>query len=132
MARLPVPDDHESGHISVAGTDDLAPRTADVQTDAVDHARDLSVREDEQGRYVGVSDHYAADVAAYLGVDAPSTDEDGGDADETESGSDDEQTSGEDSDAEPDSGTCDAVKTDGEVCGRELPCPYHSDEEGSD
>lgn len=25
--------------------------------------------------------------------------------------------------------TCDAVKTDGEVCGRELPCPYHSDEE---
>lgn len=24
-------------------------------------------------------------------------------------------------------GTCDVVKTDGEVCGRELPCPYHSD-----
>lgn len=23
--------------------------------------------------------------------------------------------------------TCDAVKNDGEVCGRELPCPYHSD-----
>jgi len=25
--------------------------------------------------------------------------------------------------------TCDAVKTDGEVCGRDLPCPYHTDEE---
>lgn len=24
-----------------------------------------------------------------------------------------------------DSGTCTAVKSDGEVCGRELPCPYH-------
>lgn len=22
-------------------------------------------------------------------------------------------------------GTCDATKSDGEVCGRELPCPYH-------
>jgi hypothetical protein len=27
------------------------------------------------------------------------------------------------------SDTCDAVKNDGDVCGRELPCPYHSDEE---
>lgn len=25
--------------------------------------------------------------------------------------------------------TCDAVKNDGEVCGRELPCPYHGDDE---
>lgn len=24
--------------------------------------------------------------------------------------------------------TCDTVKTDGEVCGRELPCPYHSED----
>lgn len=24
--------------------------------------------------------------------------------------------------------TCDAIKSDGEVCGRELPCPYHSDD----
>jgi len=23
--------------------------------------------------------------------------------------------------------TCDAVKTDGDVCGRELPCPYHTE-----
>lgn len=25
--------------------------------------------------------------------------------------------------------TCEIVKDDGEVCGRELPCPYHSDDE---
>lgn len=30
-------------------------------------------------------------------------------------------------DDEPD--TCDTVKHDGEVCGRELPCPYHSNED---
>lgn len=28
-----------------------------------------------------------------------------------------------------DAETCDTVKSDGEVCGRELPCPYHSDED---
>lgn len=27
-----------------------------------------------------------------------------------------------------DSGTCEEVKTDGEVCGRELPCAYHSED----
>jgi hypothetical protein len=31
----------------------------------------------------------------------------------------------DDTDEQPD--TCDTVKVDGEVCGRELPCPYHSD-----
>lgn len=24
--------------------------------------------------------------------------------------------------------TCDVEKADGEICGRDLPCPYHSDE----
>jgi hypothetical protein len=28
-----------------------------------------------------------------------------------------------------DAETCDVVKSDGEVCGRELPCPYHSEGE---
>lgn len=28
--------------------------------------------------------------------------------------------------------TCDAVKSDGEVCGRELPCQYHSDSDSDD
>lgn len=27
------------------------------------------------------------------------------------------------------SGTCEVVKSDGEVCGRDLPCPYHSEED---
>ena len=27
-----------------------------------------------------------------------------------------------------DTETCDTVKSDGEVCGRELPCPYHTDD----
>lgn len=31
-----------------------------------------------------------------------------------------------------DTETCTAVKSDGEVCGREKPCPYHDDEEGGD
>lgn len=26
-----------------------------------------------------------------------------------------------------DTATCDAVKSDGDICGRELPCPYHSE-----
>ena len=29
---------------------------------------------------------------------------------------------------EPGPETCETVKSDGEVCGRELPCPYHSDD----
>lgn len=24
--------------------------------------------------------------------------------------------------------TCETIKSDGEVCGRDLPCPYHSDD----
>jgi hypothetical protein len=28
--------------------------------------------------------------------------------------------------------TCEAVKNDGEVCGRELPCPYHSESDDAD
>jgi hypothetical protein len=31
-----------------------------------------------------------------------------------------------DEEAEPD--TCETVMSDGEVCGRDLPCPYHSED----
>lgn len=93
MPRIPVPEDHESGHISVAGSRDYMYGDADVNTDAVDHARDLSVREDDDGRYVGVSEHYADDVADYLGVDV------------TESDGASEETAEESSDAEPESVT---------------------------
>lgn len=33
-----------------------------------------------------------------------------------------------DDDADNEPGTCDTVKSDGEVCGRDLPCPYHSED----
>jgi hypothetical protein len=119
MPRIPVPDDYESGVVTVAGTDDYRYGAADVNTDAVERARNLSVREDDDGRYVGCSEHYADDVRTFLGVDV------------TDSGSGDEETTRETEDAEPESGT-----SDGEVCGAELSqggtcdrlaseCPYH-------
>lgn len=47
------------------------------------------------------------------------------------SGANQEPTAGSDSDGDDHnddvSGTCEAVKADDEVCGRELPCPYHSE-----
>lgn len=33
---------------------------------------------------------------------------------------------GDDADSDADSETCDVVKSDGDVCGRTLPCRYHS------
>jgi len=32
-----------------------------------------------------------------------------------------------DTEALQSAGTCDEIKSDGDVCGRGLPCPYHSD-----
>jgi hypothetical protein len=32
-------------------------------------------------------------------------------------------------DDEDSTDTCEVMKSDGDVCGRDLPCPYHSDEE---
>jgi len=95
MPRIPVPDDYESGVVTVAGTDDYRYGAADVNTDAVERARDLSVREDDDGRYVGCSEHYADDVRAFLGVNV------------TDTGSDGEETTGESSDEEPESVTDD-------------------------
>lgn len=43
-------------------------------------------------------------------------------------GDDDDDDDGDDDRGEA-SATCETVKTDGEVCGRELPCPYHSEAE---
>jgi hypothetical protein len=102
MVRVPVPDDYDGRQVIVAGREDYHYPEAEVQVDA-DHARNLHVREDEDGRYVGPPEQFADAVADSLGV----------------------TVDGEDS------GTCDAVKSDGEVCGRELPCPYHGDEGGN-
>jgi hypothetical protein len=94
MARIPVPDDR--GVVTVAGTSDHDYGEADVNLDGRDHARDLVVREDADGRYVGVPEYAADAVRDALG---------GG------------------------GGTCQVEKADGEVCGRDLPCPYHSEGE---
>jgi len=40
-----------------------------------------------------------------------------------------EGTDADSGQTEADTDTCQTVKSDGEVCGRELPCPYHSEEE---
>lgn len=102
MPRIPVPDDYERGVVTVAGTDDFSRGRADVNTDAVARARDLSVREDDEGKYVGCSEHYADDVRAFLGV---SDDESGGEV-------------------------CGAELSNGGTCDRPADeCPYHG---GSD
>lgn len=33
---------------------------------------------------------------------------------------------------EPEGETCQTVKSDGEVCGRDLPCPYHTEDDGEE
>ena len=116
MPRIPVPEDYGKGHISVAGSKDYHYGQADVNTDAVDHARDIRVSEDDGGRYVGCSSHYAADVAAFLGVEYET-----GTGDEPETSPADEEIPEESSDADPESVT-DAIKA-GE-------CPWCEDYEG--
>lgn len=106
MTRVPIPDDYDREHIDVSGSEDYHYGESDVNLDDVDHARNLTVQEDDDGRYVGAPEQYADDVAEFLDV---TPDDSNGDAE-----------------------TCDAVKSDGEVCGRELPCPYHDDEDRGD
>lgn len=95
MPRVSVPDDYDSDHIVVAGTEDYHYPEADVQVDAP-RARTLQIRSDEDGRYCGPPAEFADAVRAHLGVTDETTE------------------------------TCDEIKTDGDVCGRDLPCPYHS------
>lgn len=117
MVRVPVPDDYDSGHVSVAGVEDYHHGEADVNVDTPT-ARDVTVREDEDGRYVGVAEQHADAVADYLGVTLADTSEDEEDEDP------DDEADAEDADEEePD--TCQVEKADGDVCGRERPCQYH-------
>lgn len=67
-----------------------------------------------------VLDHLTETRGDFRVVDAPEAADSG---DEPPDDEDDEDVDGEDTE------TCDVVKSDGEVCGRELPCPYHSDED---
>jgi len=101
MGRITVPEDYDAQAINVCGTADhhYGTRVADVELDDRRHARPLQVREDEDGRYVGCGGEMEDVVREFLGVPAD------------------------------DPETCQVVKSDGEVCGRNLPCPYHDDEE---
>jgi len=132
MVRVPVPDDFDRGVVVVTPAERVASavvggydRNADIEVDDPALARDLQVREDEDGRYVGVHEALADRVADYLGTSTDAESGASGDAsDDTGSGSD----SGDADDTASDGGTCEVVKADGEVCGRQQPCPYHSDD----
>ena len=116
MTRVPVPSEYDDRDVPLP--DEASSLDYDDLRSVVGTpGRVAQVREDEDGRYVGVPEQYAADVADYLGTELPESESDGAD-------------DSEDDDGEP--GTCEEVKTDGEVCGRDLPCPYHSDDSGGD
>lgn len=69
--RLPVPDDFEGQMVSVSGAKDQHYGELDVNVSHVDRARNAIVREGEDGRFVGVNEAYAEEVAEFLGVDLP-------------------------------------------------------------
>lgn len=97
MTRVPVPDDYERGHVSVAGVQDYHYGEADVNLETVDRARDVSVQEDDEGRYLGVSANHAEEVAAFLGTSVEGAEDD---AEASESGAGD----GPDGDETPEDG----------------------------
>lgn len=67
MTRIDVPEDFDAGHISVAGERDANYGAENVvSVEGVRHARDLSVREDEDGRYVGPQEEFVGPVVEYL------------------------------------------------------------------
>lgn len=108
MTRVSVPDEYPRDYVEIRRDRSLDPgetivggRRADVFV-AAERARSAKVREGSEGRYVGVYEGYADAVREFF---------------ELEYGG-------------PEPATCDTVKTDGEVCGRELPCPYHSEDGG--
>lgn len=82
-------------------------------------------------RYVGDSAYRSTDTGQlYPGdvaeVSDPSHWEESDDFEIVES-DDEPEGSEEDTDDEPE--TCEVVKSDGEVCGRELPCAYHTEDD---
>lgn len=100
MPRIDVPESFDGGHISVSGARDYHYGQSHVSIDHVDHARDLFVREDEDGRYVGPPEQYADAVREFLGVDADDADAD----------------------------ICGAELSQGGICERPADeCPYHGD-----
>lgn len=113
MTRVPVPEERDGSTVVVPPEDTpthVLKRVAGTNNpDAVmqAHGYTAEVYEDDEGRYVGAHADVAPIIAAawreeFDGYDFRVTDE-----------------------AE----TCQVEKADGEVCGRDTPCPYHGDED---
>lgn len=115
MTRVPVPDEYERRDVPLPESMEYD----DLRGVMGEPGRVAQVREDSDGRYVGVPERYAEKVADFLGATVEESDAE--ESDETDA--DDADDSEEETDAE----TCQTVKSDGDVCGRELPCAYHSD-----
>lgn len=47
---------------------------------------------------------------------------------DSDSSSEDDEAESSEQDSSSQTETCEEVKSDGEVCGRERPCPYHDEE----
>lgn len=73
MVRIEVPDDHDRGHIALAGTPPNAsetrlgaPREEDIRV-SDRYPRDVQIRRDEDGqRYVGVKAKYAGKIREFF------------------------------------------------------------------
>lgn len=109
--RIPVPESYGSGTVNLAGRKDsaLAKDAAHIRLDDRDHARNLRVRSDADGRYVGTGDErIARAVADFLGVDLPAahpanasgseSEGDGGSDTDSDSGTEDESEEMQDRD----------------------------------
>lgn len=83
---------------------------------AVHLSRGETAAVDDDGRFTAPY-RVGEAVAASHGLDESDIRVDGDDGDSDDGATDDT----------PDN--CDAIKADGEVCGRELPCPYHTNTE---
>jgi len=109
MVRIPVPSDYDDGPVPLPS--DMAYESAEAVIG--DPGGRCVVREDDDGRYVGVPAHYADFVREYLGIDTDAADDavsnpggGTGDASETD-----------------DAPTCAGETAGGEACTREVDEP---------
>jgi len=124
MPRIDVPDGFDAGSISVAGERDANYGAENVvSVEGVRHARDLSVREDEDGRYVGPQEEFVGPVVEYLN-DVADADLNADDY-LPDDGKDDEEEDAEDGEAETEAEVSDVEQSiDDGVC------PWCDDYEG--
>lgn len=131
MPRVPVPDDYEARDVPLPMDGDFSEASLRGYTGRV-----AQVRRDDEGRYVGVPEQLREAVHAFLhgdttGENAPEAAvSESSTPESTGSSSEDAEADADGQDTEP--GVCTAtVERTGEECGRDLPCPYHSDADGN-